>query len=146
MRGLKVKCLSCSGVFHETTEFFYPLKALNGTMFKLLPEYGFAGHNWSSFPQDESIMDADLECPGCGSCYLNNIRLILASGNSVSFNEFKTALQEETDRNNRPRKKSSKYDGMSWNELRALASKRGLYKNGMNKNDVLKALIDEEEE
>lgn len=40
----------------------------------------------------------------------------------------------------RAKKPSADYSALSWRELVALASERGVYKIGMNKNTVLAAL------
>lgn len=40
----------------------------------------------------------------------------------------------------RNKKPSADYSALSWRELVALASRRGIYKFGMNKDDLLAAL------
>lgn len=64
---MKVKCPGCCEVYLETTDTFDPDKVPNGTMFRLRPEYGPNGYNWTAFPHDEWIIGGALECPGCGS-------------------------------------------------------------------------------
>jgi len=69
-----VKCPSCGGIYHETTEKFDPDRVANGSMFRLtypFGAYGKGARNWTSFPQDPAIRFADLECPNCGSCYVD---------------------------------------------------------------------------
>ena len=146
MKGLKVKCLSCDACYHETTARFNPMTSFNGTMFSLLTEYGPAGHNWSSFPSDEAIMDADLECPGCGSCYVGNVRFVLPSGNSVSITEFRSIVENENRLNEKKKNpESPDLQGMSWSELRRYASGKGVFRMGMNKVQLLEALRGQEE-
>jgi hypothetical protein len=36
MEGLKVKCTTCGGVLHETTDKYDPNKTLNGSMVRLI--------------------------------------------------------------------------------------------------------------
>lgn len=146
MKGLKVKCLSCSGIFHETTDSFSPLQVLNGTMFVLLHEYGPAGHNWSSFPYEATIKDADLECPGCGSPYTGNIRLVMKSGNSMSVMEFRKLLEEEIRQRKEDEAKKEnpkpeiEVESLNWWELQRLASEMRIYKTGMTKKELLEKI------
>ena len=148
MKGLRVKCLSCNEIYHETTDNFSPMGALNGTMFVLLSEYGPAGHNWSSFPCESTIMDADLECPGCGSCYSGNIRLVMQSGLSVSVMEYKQILAEEYRSSPEVVEPASddpvSYEKMSWDEIRQAAKEKRLYKIGMTRKELLELLSEEE--
>jgi len=140
MTGLKIKCLSCSGIYHETTEAFDPLQPLNGTMFILLPEYGPKGHNWSSFPCDVSIRDADLVCPNCETSYVGGIRIVMESGRSLSVHEARQArlLEEEK----KGKKEQGPWDSVRWNDLRKIAVSHGLYKNGMKKQEVIEKLME----
>ena len=82
-----LRCLNCAGVFHSLTDLFSSQKAWHGAMFKLLPEYGARGMNWSSFPEEPYVRDAELECPGCGSPY---------SRTSIKIIEVKDEEKKET--------------------------------------------------
>lgn len=64
-------CPWCGDCYHEVLlETYSHTKRPNGTWFRLLPEYGPEGANWTSFPtNDPSLVEADLSCPGCGGIY-----------------------------------------------------------------------------
>lgn len=66
-----VRCPSCRGIFHETTENFSFDKPADGTMFRMKHPYGPSGYNWTTFPYDDSAMGADLVCPWCETCYVD---------------------------------------------------------------------------
>ncbi len=67
-RGYYVRCPSCRGIFHETTEKYDPSKPVNGAMLRLIEPYR-TQLNWYSFPENDSISYACCECPDCGSQY-----------------------------------------------------------------------------
>lgn len=64
-------CSSCGERYHEVRyDTYSPKKIPNGTFFRFLPLYGPGGENWTCFPMnDDSVMDAELICPGCGEVY-----------------------------------------------------------------------------
>lgn len=153
MRGLRVKCLSCCGIFHETTERFDPFAMLNGTMFKLLPKYGPKGENWSSFPQDTAIRDADLECPQCGSPYLGNMKLEVESGYWLCLPDLRKELREREqelveiqDLVPAPGQNARAfYERMEWKELKRLSMQKGIFKVGKNRQKLIEDLVHEKE-
>ena len=76
---MEVVCPGCGQSYHNTTPLFDPKKFPHGAMFVLKPSFGPDGFNWSSFAQDEDVMDAELFCPGCGINYLSEGRIIVRS-------------------------------------------------------------------
>ena len=66
--GYFVRCPSCRGIFHETTDKYDPSKPVNGAMLRLIEPYR-TELNWYSFPGNDSISYACCECPDCGSQY-----------------------------------------------------------------------------
>ena len=73
--GYGVLCPACGQIYHEKTEYFFGDRASNGRMFRLRQQYGASGENWLSFPADEAVRDADLECPGCGNPYTQGTKV-----------------------------------------------------------------------
>ena len=66
-KGKKLKCLNCSGTFHQTTEFYDPKRAPRGAMFDLLPKYAGAGWDrWAPDTEGENMI-----CPECGAAYVS---------------------------------------------------------------------------
>ena len=66
-------CPWCGDSYHEVLLEKYNHGTLpDATWFRLLPDYGPNGCNWTSFPtSDPSLIEADLMCPGCGGIYEN---------------------------------------------------------------------------
>lgn len=64
-----VICPGCKSRYHETTDRYDADKVPNGSMLRLKEPWRSWG--WSSFPELDSSVLADLECPGCGVSYLN---------------------------------------------------------------------------
>lgn len=71
------RCI-CGEVYHQINLEQYDSKRdPRGTWFRLLPFYGPAGENWTSFPEnDQAIRGADLCCPGCGAVYEDIVKRI----------------------------------------------------------------------
>ena len=80
MKPINVICPGCKGQFHTITDKFDPDVTPNGSMFRLLPNYGPDGGNWSTFPESESAEFAELACPMCGAEYLDDDFRVTLSG------------------------------------------------------------------
>lgn len=130
MQGLRVKCLSCGGDFHETTSKFDPYRTLNGSMFKLQKQFGPRGYNWETFSQDPGLRDADLVCPWCGSCYVGNIQFINEHNERVTMAELRGGSLKDV----------PEIDELGWHEFRSLASKYGLKVVGISREELTKRL------
>ena len=70
--GFQVVCPGCHGQFHETTTLYDIRKKAHGGMFKILPEYGPDGANWSTFQEQRDIDMGELYCPGCAALYCDS--------------------------------------------------------------------------
>lgn len=66
----ELHCPNCGGVYHEATVEYRPRKELAGNMLTLKALFGPDGANWESFPEDESVIQDCLVCPGCGGVYV----------------------------------------------------------------------------
>ena len=64
-----VVCPSCHGIYHETTPLFDAAKTPNGAMFKAKPIV--EERHWWSFSETPSAGPGDLECPQCGTLYVD---------------------------------------------------------------------------
>lgn len=80
--GLDIVCPSCGESYHMTTDEYVPGVSPHGGMMVLRPMYGECGLNWSSFPCTPDSRDSDLECPGCGGCYVTSDGLKTRAGTS----------------------------------------------------------------
>ena len=65
-----VGCVSCCGVFVETTKEFNPDRPATGNMFTLKAQPKEFG--WESFPEYDSTDHPDIVCPSCGSQYCDS--------------------------------------------------------------------------
>ncbi len=77
--SLKLKCLSCQGIFHSVTSSFDPEKMPCGEMFRLLPVYQENG--WEGFNAD--AMEDNLVCPQCGTVYVDPENGFIRKGSIV---------------------------------------------------------------
>lgn len=62
-----VVCRSCKTVCHELTEKYDPDIKCHGAMFRVKPK--FVG--WNPFKERETTKPGMLECPRCGTLYVN---------------------------------------------------------------------------
>lgn len=66
---LFVRCPSCKGIYHRTTDRFRPDVMATGDMFYLMEPWR-TRYQWSSFPENSSIRGALIECPNCNTPYV----------------------------------------------------------------------------
>lgn len=111
-----IRCPGCHGIFHETTENFRFNKSADGTMFKLKHPFNSPDYMWTTFPSDTSIRGADLVCPWCETCYVDE------TGRVINLIDQRSGKQ--TCRESERRKKREKLGS---------AKKKG--KNGIEKED-----------
>jgi ribosomal protein S27E len=79
MEGLKVKCTTCGGVLHETTEKYDPNKTLNGSMVRLI--YPWKSWGWSAFDDETANISTTpavlMCCPNCSAPLVKNGKLTI---------------------------------------------------------------------
>jgi hypothetical protein len=68
-----VICPNCGGRFHETTDAYRFGVVTTGNMLRLKSFYKENG--WGSFPEQEHVQFADIDCPGCGGTYSDSGRV-----------------------------------------------------------------------
>lgn len=93
MEGLKVKCTTCGGILHETTDKYDPNKTLNGSMVRLI--YPWKSWGWSAFDDETANISTTpavlMCCPACSAPLVKNGRLTIVKDikSRVAMNQAK---------------------------------------------------------
>lgn len=107
MEGLKVKCTTCGGVLHETTDKYDPNKTLNGSMVRLI--YPWKSWGWSAFDDETANISTTpavlMCCPNCSAPLVKNGRLTIVKDiksrmamNQEAMNGFEDIIVAEPEK------------------------------------------------
>lgn len=107
MEGLKVKCTTCGGVLHETTDKYDPNKILNGSMVRLIDPWKSWG--WSAFDDETANISTTpsvlMCCPNCSAPLVKNGRLTIVKDiksrvamNQEAMNGFEDIIVAEPEK------------------------------------------------